>query len=100
MKRTLITTALPILLASLALGGCASKASDKGMGSMDDLKQQITDLKSGNAASMSKAEEALSTANAAKADSANALSVANEAKKMSSQTDSKIDSMFKKAMQK
>ncbi|MCB1755706.1 MAG: hypothetical protein KDJ38_09300 [Gammaproteobacteria bacterium] len=99
MKRTLTATVLPIVLASAALAGCASKG-DMMPDEMADLKSQISSLKEGNASSMSKAEEALAAANAAKSDAANALSVANEAKSMSEATDAKIDQMFKKAMYK
>ncbi|HBR95819.1 MAG TPA: hypothetical protein DD979_00360 [Gammaproteobacteria bacterium] len=98
MKRTFAATALPIMLATVALGGCATQAEN--VDEMADIKQQISALQDGNSSAMSKAEEALSAANSAKADAANALTAANEAKSMSADTDAKIDQMFKKAMYK
>lgn len=98
MKRSIIATLVPVALAAAALTGCASNASTPD--EMATLKQQVADLQEGNTSSMSTAEEALATANEAKADAANALSVANEAKSMSEATDAKIDQMFKKAMYK
>ncbi len=98
MKRILVATILPVVLASAGLAGCASNAvtTDE----LEDLKKQVSEAKSGNADAMGKAEEALAAANSAKADAANALSVANEAKSMSEATESKLDQMFKKAMYK
>jgi len=98
MKRTLMIT---LVLSTSLLAACGS--NDK----MMDMNGQMSALKADNSSAMSKATEALDAANTAKADAASAksdaaeaLSTANAAKAQSGSTNSKLDSMFKKAMYK
>lgn len=83
-----------IALAATLVVGCATN------GDIDNLQGQINDLKGSVDKASADAAAALSAANDASAKAAGAEAAANRAAQYAEETNSKLDSMFKKSMMK
>jgi murein lipoprotein len=81
------------LVASLVVG-CASNAD------IDNLQSQVDSLKTSVAQAASDAASAKNAADAASSQAASAEAAANRAAQYAQDTNSKLDSMFKKSMMK